>query len=188
MYRIVLAICALLIVSTPLAFAEDKPNNTKVTVDITKLDSRVRDAVLDQVKETAPVTAVTTSTVSEWAAAGKGVGEAIAAAAKALNTGVNDFIKTPAGTLVVWTIVLYLFGNKLFAIAFGPIVWAILTWLLWHSACTWFRPNVRTLKDGTVVDKTFKWPSGSEAKGFLAFAHIVIFTILSIIMLVTIFG
>ncbi len=182
MFMRIAAVAALLLVASP-AFAADT-QDTRVVVDLSKLDSSARDKVLEAVKVEAPK--VNAATVNEWAVAGKGIGDGIAAAAKALNTGVNDFIKTPAGVLTIWLIIGYLFGSQIVNLVLGPIVWALLLFGLWHIAKTFLRPNVRTLKDGTVVDRTFQWRS-TDAKAFLGVGLCAVGALLSLLMLFIVF-
>lgn len=175
------------------AFADDAtPANdpAKVTVDLTKLDQNSRNAVLDEiaserVKPALPV--ITVDKAKEWAITGKGIGDAIAASAKAMSVGVNDFIKTPAGTLTVVTIFLYLFGHAFWAAVGGSIVWIVLGCVIWKSFMKFHGQKIVTDKDGRTTTIEYDWHS-HDAKVWSAIAHAVVFILVSISMTAIIFG
>jgi hypothetical protein len=194
MYSKLMTAFIILAVTAGPALGQGTPqNNTNVTVDLTKLDASTQATILNQIKKESQGTVsevaknVTPDEVQKWSAIGKGLGDAIASAAKALNTGVNDFIKTPAGILVVWAIFGYLFGGTLMHIVFVPIVWFVLMFTIWRSMRIWLRPNIKTLKDGTVIDTTFVW-TNKDGKSLCMFFHFAAMIVTSIVMLIILFS
>lgn len=191
MKHLILAAFAISLLATP-AMAQDTAGNTKVVVDLTKLDSNTRNVILDNIaasqKVPAAVAAVSNpDTINRWSQVGKGVGDAIAAAAKALNTGVNDFIKTPAGTLVVWTLLAYLFGATLWHVVGGLLFWfMVVSLILWSfkkfhvQKVVW--DKARTTP--TVVKYEFR---SSDARTTSAIAHVVAFAVITLATIIIVF-
>lgn len=184
------ALCALLAASPTLTWAEDQPppSQTQVQVDLKDLNPTEQAAVLAAIKahEGSPITNITPQAAHAWAGIGKEIGSAFGETAKALNISVNDFIKTPAGVLTVWTIFLYLFGHTLWSIIGGSIAWIALTWLVWHSSTYFLRPRFikTTTREGGKVTTTvnkyeYEW-SSKDSKMMCAAIHTAVFVAVTI--------
>lgn len=176
-----LGLLSLLAISTP-ASADRGDNNTTVTVNLQDLDDNTRNAVLSAIKPKGTPN-ISPDDAKKWAIYGKGIGEAIAATAKALNVGINDFIKTPAGTYVILALALYLFGAHLWAVVAGALIWLIVGVTIWRSFRKFHMPFVLKGKDGAQVLETYHWDS-KDAKTMSACAHCAFFLALSIVCLV----
>lgn len=143
------------------AFADAPTNSTKVTVDLQDLGTNERSAVLDAVKNEQPkITNVTPDEVKKWSAIGKGIGDAFAATAKALNVGINDFIKTPAGVMVMWGLAVYLWGGTLWGVFAGSLIWLILGSLIYRSFRKFHMPYVLKNADGSEKLDEYPWSDG----------------------------
>lgn len=185
---LVVAMSVLAATTTPVYADIPAQNSTEVTIDINKLDDQTKLAVLNQIKKdsTPAVAAITPDKAKGWADTGKSIGEAIAASAKALNTGVNDFIKTPAGILTVWAILAYLFGGTILHIVFGPLIWAVVCFCLWRSMNAFCRPWKKTYKDGTILDKTYQWPT-NDSRMTCLWMHLIAMGVMTFIMIIAVF-
>jgi len=121
---VLLCVSLLLVVSPVLS-------ETKVEIDLEKLDDFSRNKVLNALKETekegSSILPKNPEEIREWGRLGKDIGQAIGATAKELSIQVNDFIKTPAGVLTVGIILWKVVGNELFDIVFGIPIWFLLT-------------------------------------------------------------
>lgn len=183
----------------PLA-AQDAPINvsgTTVTIDLDKLSPSQAADVL-KAKQTADGNRKeipTAKQVSEWTDVGKGVAEAIAAAAKSLAIGVTEFINTPIGWWTMVFVVFYLVGGKLWAIFGGSILWVVLMVLLWRSYRTFFlgkRTLVRTDPDGTQHYDLKRYQfrddrGGSEGRAAAAAIHTILFVAATIVCALIVF-
>lgn len=109
----------------------------------------------------------------EWANIAKGLGDSVKELCKALNVELNDFIKTPAGKLLVFILVWKLFGSSLIGIFLLSILMIItaLSFRYFHTT------RFKKLKDGTMQSINYQWKEsyGGSAKVFSVIAHIIIF-------------
>jgi hypothetical protein len=181
-----------MLLTTPVFADDPAPANNPgtVTIDLTKLDQTSRNAILDELASERAKTAMPAITVDkakEWAITGKGIGDAIAASAKAMSVGVNDFIKTPAGTLTVVTIFLYLFGHAFWAAVGGSIVWIVLGCVIWRSFMKFHGQKIIADKDGRMTTIEYDWHS-HDAKVWSAIAHAAVFIFVSVSMTAIIFS
>lgn len=110
---------------------------TPVTVDLEKLSPTARNEILNMQKEAAKKKVEENITdPAKWvelAELGKGIGVAIGETCKALNQNINDFIKTPAGYIIIGMVAYKIIGGDLLDIVLGIPIWAILTLILLWS-------------------------------------------------------
>jgi hypothetical protein len=125
----------------------------------------------------------TVEQAEQYAKIGEQVSRAVATTAKGLSIEVNEFVKTPVGWWVSVFMLWYFLGAKLWHIVGGILFWIASTTMLWKSAKQ-FLMERRVLvsdngKEKTYTYKTYEFRS-NEAKGFVGFAHILMFAIVSI--------
>ena len=116
-------------------FAAD---GTQVEVDLKELSAPVRNAIIEQLKEKEDAALEATKEkieekvpapqqVSEWAEVGTNLGVALSEAARAMNTGINEFITSPAGKLTVFVILWKVLGGTFMQLLFGTVALFVLT-------------------------------------------------------------
>lgn len=172
--------------SVSIAFSALRVSALQTNVDLDKMDPALAAQVLEsQRKKEEGKPAVTIQNAKEWAGIGEDVAKAIGATAKALSMEVNEFMKTPVGK---WTFILifwYVLGHKLWMIAGGIMIWAVLGSLAWKSFKRFHMPQAVITKNKAGEDEV-KYVSyefrTSDAKIMSAVIHTIFFCVLSIAM------
>jgi hypothetical protein len=152
-----------------------------VSVDLSKLDSNARNAVIDANKKDAEQP-TNPEKVREWVDLGKSVGLAFAECAKQLNVEVNSFIRTPAGMITVALITYKIAGKDLIRIVLGVPLWIVITSLIIWSLL-YFHGRERIVgKDGSIsyVQK-YVW-SSKDAKAASAAIHVILWVLTTLIL------
>jgi hypothetical protein len=174
-----------------------QPNNTKITVDLTTLDSYTRNAVIDQMKKndvtgTFNLKDINPTDIKAWVTA---VSEGIKDVCHNLNIEVNDFIKTPAGLIVTGSIVYKVIGKDLLIgfkdAFFGIVGWIISMAILYFLARKFVIPRKINVtkeymatvngKQTSIKEKTYQFVAPYELNDGLnrvfAFAIFIVLTI-----------
>lgn len=103
-----------------------------------------------------------------------------------LSIGVNDFIKTDVGKITMFLLIYQVLGKDLKGVVFGMLLWIVTMPLIVTSFIHFHtRYKVKTLDKESKVESVsyaerYKWYS-SEAKGFSALAHTMLFVGLTIL-------
>ncbi|MBI5742347.1 MAG: hypothetical protein HZA25_00730 [Candidatus Niyogibacteria bacterium] len=164
---------------------------TQVTVDLEKITPEQVAAVMaaKQSAETPPKAAVpTVDQMEKWADVGAKVGQAIAATAKELNVGVNEFAKTPVGLLTMGLITWKVIGHDLLGIIGGTLAWIAITSVILFSFSRFhISERIKDKERGTVTYVPRYRFESSEAKGFSAVLHALVFIVFTGVCLVIIF-
>ncbi|MCX6763875.1 MAG: hypothetical protein NTZ97_04070 [Candidatus Moranbacteria bacterium] len=171
----------------------------QITVDLDKMSSQEAAHVLEvkknsEAKKEEVKTVIPTSPdkMEAWVNLGEKIGKAIGAICKELNTGVNDFIKTPVGKIAMVLIIWKAIGHELWSIFGGTLSWIILSAIIMWSFRFFHMPErvEDQEKEGKKVIRyieKYKFNS-NEAKCYSAAVHIVCFAIVTIACMVIVFG
>lgn len=186
MKRIMFFIMAMVICFPMFAFSQ--ATNTQVTVDLTKLDSQSRNAILNSLKEEeekgSGVAEVVKSTdPQKWADVAKGIGLAVKELCHSLNVEVNAFIKTDAGRLLTFLLIWKLFGAALVAGLLKVLIIVGCMLIIFKSFKYFHMQRKVKDKDKNIVYESYKWNS-NEAKCTSAGVHIILWVICIIIILI----
>ena len=114
---------------------------TEVSVDLEKLGPEARDAVLNTVKASQDTNIIqkVIANPGQLTSFAKELGGAVAEVCKALNVGVNDFVKTPVGILTTGIIIYKVVGRDIIHYTIGTVFFliALTIWLLsWRRSHT----------------------------------------------------
>jgi hypothetical protein len=96
-----------------------------MTIDrsqISAADAQKIEEILNQSKGNGAVNFTDPAKLGAWVDLGKNLGQALASAAKELGTGATEFVQTPMGTLVMFSILWKLFINDIVLIALSIIM------------------------------------------------------------------
>lgn len=164
---------------------------TQVQIDLDKLTPEQAAAVLTakQSAETPSKQSVpTVDQMEKWADVGAKVGQAIAATAKELNVGVNEFAKTPVGLLTMGLITWKVIGHDVWNIVGGILAWMAITSVILFSFSRFhISERIKDKEKGTVTYvPRYKFESG-EARLFSAALHAFAFAIFTAVCLRIIF-
>jgi len=178
--------------------AESQKEETSVTVDLTKLSNNTRNEILNlKSKKEGSIEATISSSpevAKNWINVGKEIGNAVNEMAKALNTNINEFAKTPVGRTAMFLLVYKLIGKDIISKGFCLMIYAFITVLLIWSFRK-FHVNERVERseidnNDNVVKRVLyieKYNFYSrDAKTMSAFVHAGLFVGFSILVLIAI--
>jgi hypothetical protein len=153
------AIIIFVFVFASFAFAE-----TRVNVDLEKLDPQSRNAVLEAQKRAAETSAtVSKENLNLFKEYGKSIAETFAEVCKTLNIEVNKFAETPVGKLTMWLIVYKVVGKDILHVILMLGMWFLVTGCCVIYAYIFHMPKkIVTRDDKKVITKIeyiqkFKW-------------------------------
>jgi hypothetical protein len=171
-----------------IAFAE-----TKVYVDLEKLDMNSRNAVINAQKAADDASKIISKeNAAVFSQYGKAIADTFAEICKTLNVEVNSFANTPVGQLTMWLIVYKVIGQDIL-----HVVYIFGLWFLMTLCCFWYGYTFHIRKKIVQVDpatkntistnyiEKFVWDS-NEAKCASGCACIGIWIVISIVSIVRI--
>jgi hypothetical protein len=172
---------------------------TEVSVDLEKLGPQSRDAVLNVVASSQDTNIIqkVMSNPGQLTSFAKELGGAVAEVCKALNVGVNDFVKTPVGILTTGIILYKVVGRDIIHYTIGSLFFLItLTlWLFsWQRSHTCERivtkidqigNKVRVIDVKYVPRHTFH---DSDARSISAGLHVTMLCVIIIITCIILFA
>lgn len=173
---------------SPLTFAE-----TKVEVDLEKLDSSTRNKILNHLQEEKILPQRLVSNPNEAKKWADVVSTSIKDICRNLNVEVNEFVKTPVGKLTVGLIIWKVIGSELKGIIFGIIFWTIgmliigSTFYRFHVPHKVKREITKDNKKETVIDyiQKYKWGS-NDAKIMSTVIHVLLASMLTTVCMLVI--
>ena len=176
------AIIIFVFVFASFAFAE-----TRVNVDLEKLDPQSRNAVLEAQKRAAETSAtVSKENLNLFKEYGKSIAETFAEVCKTLNIEVNKFAETPVGKLTMWLIVYKVVGKDLLHIALTLGLWFSVTIVCGIYAYVFHMPKKLVIRDDKkniteikYIEK-YQW-NDNGAKSFSAFLCAVVWVLSNLV-------
>lgn len=170
MKKILSGIIIFMLMFSSIAFAE-----TKVTVDLEKLDMQARNAVINAQKEAAQqLPSVNKENLVLFKEYGKTIAETFAEVCRTLNVEVNNFANTPVGQLTMWLIIYKVVGKDLLHIALTIGLWLSVTIVCGIYAYVFHMPKKFVKRDANknIIEiqyiPKFKW-NDNGAKAIAAF-------------------
>lgn len=165
-------ICVIMLLSSLSAIAQQ----TKVEIDLTKLDSETAKKVLGTLQQEQEAS-VSPEKISEWTQTAQGVGMAVKEVCSSINVESNEFIKTPVGILVAALLAWKILGASIIPKVLSMLIWLIIVPSAYLSfrRMHFGRKLKRILKDGTTeyYISEPKWED-NDSRGFSAIVHLLI--------------
>lgn len=149
---------------------------TKVEIDLTKLDSETAKKVLGTLQQEQEAS-VSPDKINEWTQTAQGVGMAVKEVCSSINVESNEFIRTPVGMLVAALLAWKILGASIIPKVLSMLMWLIIVPCAYLSfrRMHFGRKLKRILKDGTIeyYVQEPKWED-SDSRGFSAIVHLLI--------------